>query len=61
MPLMQQGSSLAAILMFLLILALSFLSGAVIVPFWQTIKAVIYYDLRSRREGLGLKLRDRDI
>jgi hypothetical protein len=61
MPLMQQGSSLAAILMVLLILALSFLSGAVIVPFWQTIKAVIYYDLRSRREGLGLKLRDRDI
>jgi hypothetical protein len=61
MPLMQQGSSLAAVLMILLILALSFLSGAVIVPFWQTIKAVIYYDLRSRREGLGLKLRDRDI
>jgi len=30
-------------------------------PFWQSIKAVIYYDLRSRREGLGLKLRDREI
>lgn len=27
-------------------------------PFWQAIKAVIYYDLRSRREGLGLELRD---
>ncbi|BAY66333.1 hypothetical protein NIES22_64480 [Calothrix brevissima NIES-22] len=61
MPLMQQGSTLAAVVMFLLILALSFASGAVIVPFWQTIKAVIYYDLRSRREGLGLRLRDRDI
>ncbi|MBE9211011.1 glycerophosphoryl diester phosphodiesterase membrane domain-containing protein [Nostoc sp. LEGE 06077] len=44
-----------------LILALSFGGSAVIVPFWQTIKAVIYYDLRSRREGLGLQLRDREI
>ncbi|MBD2358419.1 DUF975 domain-containing protein [Tolypothrix sp. FACHB-123] len=62
LPLMQQGSNwAAAVLMILLILALSFASGAAIVPFWQTIKAVIYYDLRSRREGLGLKLRDRDI
>ncbi|MBD2206019.1 DUF975 domain-containing protein [Calothrix sp. FACHB-1219] len=61
MPLLQQGSSLAALLMVLLIVALSFAGGAVVVPFWQTIKAVIYYDLRSRREGLGLRLRDRDI
>ncbi|BAY23514.1 hypothetical protein NIES2100_33060 [Calothrix sp. NIES-2100] len=61
MPLMQQGNSAVSVLVFLLILGLSFASGAVIVPFWQTIKAVIYYDLRSRREGLGLKLRDRDI
>lgn len=45
----------------LLTLALSFTGGAVVVPFWQTVKAVIYYDLRSRREGLGLKLRDREI
>jgi hypothetical protein len=35
--------------------------AAIVVPFWQSIKAVIYYDLRSRREGLGLKLRDYDI
>jgi hypothetical protein len=61
MPLMQQGSSGAAVLVVLLIVALSFASGAVIMPFWQTIKAVIYYDMRSRREGLGLKLRDREI
>ncbi|BAY08364.1 DUF975 domain-containing protein [Calothrix sp. NIES-2098] len=60
-PLIQQGSSAMAVLVFLLILALSFASGAAIVPFWQTVKAVIYYDLRSRREGLGLKLRDREI
>jgi hypothetical protein len=30
-----------------------------IIPFWQAIKAVLYYDLRTRREGLGLELRDR--
>ena len=32
---------------------------ALIMPFWQTVKAVVYYDLRARREGLGLQLRDR--
>jgi hypothetical protein len=42
----------------LLILALSLLSGALVLPFWQAIKAVIYYDLRTRREGLGLQLRE---
>ncbi len=39
---------------------LSFASGIFILPFWQTIKAVLYCDLRSRREGLGLQLRDRE-
>jgi hypothetical protein len=28
----------------------------VVMPFWQTLKAVIYYDLLNRREGLGLTL-----
>ncbi len=32
----------------------------VALPFWQALKSVIYYDLRSRREGLGLSLRDFD-
>jgi hypothetical protein len=32
--------------------------NALMMPFWQAIKAVIYYDLRSRREGLGLQVRD---
>lgn len=40
---------------------LSLLGGAIIMPFWQAVKAVIYYDLRSRREGLDLRLRDREI
>ncbi|MGB5899854.1 MAG: hypothetical protein WBD58_08160 [Geitlerinemataceae cyanobacterium] len=33
--------------------------GAVLIPLWQSIKATIYYDLRSRKEGLDLQLRDR--
>ena len=32
--------------------------GALLIPFWQSIKAVIYYDLLTRKEGLGLELRD---
>lgn len=40
---------------------ISLVGGIFVMPFWQAIKAVIYYDLRTRREGLGLKLRDRNI
>ena len=32
--------------------------GALLVPFWQSIKAVIYYDLLTQKEGLGLELRE---
>jgi len=46
------------LLYYLLILLLSFASGSLVIPFWQAIKAVIYYDLRSRKEGLGLQIRD---
>ncbi len=44
---------------FLLILLLSFASNALVTPFWQAMKAIIYYDLRSRKEGLGLQMRKR--
>lgn len=37
-------------------IVLSTVVGALLIPFWQSIKAVIYYDLRVRREGLGLNL-----
>ena len=43
----------------ILIVLLSFGSGAIVTPFWQAMKAIIYYDLRSRKEGLGLQIRDR--
>jgi len=39
----------------------SLIGGTFVMPFWQSIKAVLYYDLRSRREGFGLQLRDRPI
>ncbi|MEL6927534.1 MAG: DUF975 domain-containing protein [Cyanobacteria bacterium J06600_6] len=32
-------------------------TSALILPFWQSVKAVIYYDLKVRREGMGLDLR----
>jgi hypothetical protein len=60
-PLLNEGNVSFSIIFFVLILGLSFVGGALIVPFWQTVKAVVYYDLRSRREGLGLQLRDHDI
>ncbi len=36
---------------------LTIITGVVIMPFWQTIKAVVYYDIRCRRESLDLQLR----
>ncbi len=57
----ERNSPASGVLFAVIILGLTLLSGAVILPFWQAIKAVIYYDLRMRREGMGLKLRDRDI
>ncbi len=40
-------------------IAVRIVLSALIMPYWQVIKAVVYYDLRARREGLGLQLRDR--
>ena len=37
---------------------LFFLVNLFIMPLWQSIKAVLYYDLRSRREGIDLRLRN---
>lgn len=35
--------------------AVNIIFGALLLPFWQSIAGVLYYDLRVRREGLGLK------
>jgi hypothetical protein len=38
-------------------LIFSLIGTLIVIPFWQSIKAVIYYDLRSRAEGIDLQLR----
>lgn len=38
-------------------LAFIFACAALLLPIWQSVKAVIYYDLRMRREGMGIDLR----
>lgn len=35
--------------------------GIITMPFWQSIKAVVYYEIRCRRDGLDLKLPNRNI
>jgi Membrane domain of glycerophosphoryl diester phosphodiesterase len=46
-------------IVYLINLVISLIGGILVLPFWQSIKAVMYYDLRSRREGIDLQLRDR--
>lgn len=43
---------------FIFIVLLIWVAGIFTMPFWQAIKAIVYYDLRSRREGLGMELHD---
>lgn len=47
-------SPLFSILTFLLTIIFNIALGALYMPFWQAIKSVVYYDLRSRREGIDL-------
>src|SRR5919199_133711 len=54
-----QSPIIFVLVYYLLILPFSFASGVLMTPFWQVIKAIIYYDLRSRKEGLDLQIRDR--
>ncbi len=39
-------------------LPLTLIFGSLLIPFWQSIKAVVYFDLRTRKEGLNLSLVD---
>ena len=50
---------LAVLMAALAFLVLIIVAAIITIPFWQSIKAVLYYDLRSRREGLDIQLRDR--
>lgn len=53
-----QDSSAFDVILLLATLPLALLSNSLIAPFWQTLKAVVYYDIRSRREGIDLQIRD---
>lgn len=53
------GLGIALFFAILAFIVLMFFAVVVSVPFFQAIKAVVYYDLRSRREGLGLRFRER--
>lgn len=57
LPLLSQNSGFLAFISIILNLAVTFAGSALLIPFWQSIKAVIYYDLCSRKEGIGLNLR----
>ncbi|MEH2244955.1 hypothetical protein [Nostoc sp.] len=54
---LEQGSAIYS-LVYLISWIGSFIGGILIMPFWQALKAVLYLDLRTRREGLGLQLRE---
>jgi hypothetical protein len=53
----QNSNSGAAIFFQVVSTILGLLLELFLIPFWQSIKAVIYFDLRSRREGNDLQMR----
>ncbi|WP_319420465.1 DUF975 domain-containing protein [Pleurocapsa sp. FMAR1] len=53
---LENNSALAGI-GYLLYIVFVLGASAFILPLWQSVKAVIYYDLRVRREGMGIDLR----
>ena len=53
---LSSNTELFGSLLFLFTLVISIAAGAFLIPFWQSIKAVIYYDLLVRREGFGLSI-----
>ncbi|MEQ9355905.1 hypothetical protein [Coleofasciculus chthonoplastes] len=50
------GNILPEFLYTIVVLGLNLASSALFLPLGQTIKAAMYYDIRSRREGMGLQL-----
>ena len=51
-------SGIFGFLLTIAIFVVSIGSYALMAPFWQGMKAVIYYDLRVRREGFSMEIRD---
>lgn len=56
---MDEESATFALASFVISYIIGIGSSLFVVPFWQAVKAVIYYDVRSRSEGLGIEIRDR--
>ncbi|MCC5607467.1 hypothetical protein LC612_11865 [Nostoc sp. CHAB 5834] len=54
---LEPGSAIYSIVYFISWVG-SLIGGVLVMPFWQALKAVLYLDLRTRREGLGLQLRE---
>ncbi|MCC5643806.1 hypothetical protein LC607_12785 [Nostoc sp. CHAB 5824] len=54
---LEQGTLIYGIVYFISWIG-SLVGGVLVMPFWQALKAVLYLDLRTRREGLGLQLRE---
>ena len=46
---------------FLVLLVVATLGQVIVQPFWQILTSVVYYDLRARKEGADIQLRDRPI
>lgn len=57
--LFSENSSIRNLLSVLIATVIGFGFAIVLLPFWQAVRSVIYCDLRNRREGVGLQLRDR--
>jgi hypothetical protein len=49
-----EESAVASQIIFVFSLVINVLFTGITMPFWQSIKAAIYYDLRSQREGIDL-------
>lgn len=52
-----EEGTLAYTLTYIVYLLSSLIGGALVLPFWQSLKGVLYYNLRNQREGIGLRLR----
>lgn len=52
---------ISALLSTLFSVTVAIFSNALVLPFWQAIRGILYYDLRSRREGIDLKLRNKGL
>jgi hypothetical protein len=48
-------------IVFLVVVLLAIAGQILTMPFWQMLIAVVYYDLRARKEGMDIQLRDRPI